>query len=365
MKGTRHSEEQIIAILKQGEAGLATAELCRQHGISEQTYYRWKAKYGGMESGDAKKLKQLEDENRKLKHVVAELTLDNRALKDVLFKKLVAPAGLRAAVSYVEVEYQTSERHACRLVGVGRSTYRYRARKTERDGALRTRLKELAAKRMRFGYRRLTAMLMREGMPANHKRVYRLYREEGLAMRIRQRRRIRWTGAVSSPVSTRPNERWSMDFVSDCVSTGRVIRMLTVVDECTRECPVIEVDTALGGLRVRRVLDRIASERGLPEAIVLDNGPEFRGRALAAWSQERGVRLDFIQPGKPAQNAYAESFNGRLRDECLNANWFTSLSDARRKIEAWRQDYNQERPHSSLDYLPPAEFARTRLEMRS
>ena len=258
-----------------------------------------------------------------------------------------------------------SERHACRLLGLGRSTHRYRAHRDERDAALRARLKELAAKRMRFGYRRLTAMLVREGIAANHKRVYRLYREEGLAMRIRQRRRIRWTGAVSGPVATRANERWSIDFVSDCVSTGRVIRMLTVVDDCTRECPAIEVDTSLGGLRVRRVLDRIASERGLPEAIVLDNGPEFRGRALAAWSEERGVRLEFIQPGKPAQNAFAESFNGRLRDECLNANWFTSLSDARRKIEDWRQDYNQQRPHSSLNYLPPAAFARTLVEMRA
>lgn len=265
-------------------------------------------------------------------------------------------------MSYVEVEYQMSERHACRLLGLGRSTHRYRAQK-ERDAALRMRLKELAARRMRFGYRRLTAMLLREGLPANHKRVYRLYREEGLAMRIRQRRRIRWSGAVVKPAASQPNERWSMDFVSDCVSSGKVIRMLTIVDDCTRECPVIEVDTSLGGLRVRRVLDRIASERGLPGAIVLDNGPEFRGRALAAWSEERGVRLEFIQPGKPTQNAYIESFNGRLRDECLNANWFTSLSDARQKVETWRLDYNQQRPHSSLDYLPPAEFARKAAEM--
>jgi putative transposase len=256
-----------------------------------------------------------------------------------------------------------SERHACRLLGLGRTTHRYRARKAERDGALRARLKELAAQRMRFGYRRLTAMLLREGMPANHKRVYRLYREEGLAMRIRQRRRIRWSGAVVKPATSQPNKRWSMDFVSDCVSRGKVIRMLTIVDDCTRECPVIEVDTSLGGLRVRRVLDRIAMERGLPEAIVVDNGPEFRGRALAAWSEERGVRLEFIQPGKPVQNAYIESFNGRLRDECLNANWFTSLSDARRKIETWRRDYNEQRPHSSLNYLPPVEFARTVTEM--
>jgi putative transposase len=275
------------------------------------------------------------------------------------------PAGLRAAVSYVEVEYQMSERHACRLLGLGRSTHRYRARKAERDVALRIRLKEVAAKRMRFGYRRLTAMLAREGMSANHKRVYRLYHEEGLAMRIRQRRRIRWNGAVVKPKASQPNERWSMDFVSDWVSRGKVIRMLTIVDHCTRECPVIEVDTSLGGLRVRRVLDRVAIERGLPEAIVVDNGPEFRGRALAAWSEERGVRLEFIQPGRPVQNAYIESFNGRLRDECLNANWFTSLSDARRKIETWRKDYNEQRPHSSLNYLPPTEFARTAMEMRA
>jgi putative transposase len=258
-----------------------------------------------------------------------------------------------------------SERHACRLVELARSTHRYRSCRAERDEALRTRLKELAAQRMRFGYRRLTAMLARQGTPANHKRVYRLYCEEGLAMRIRQRRRIRWSGTAVQPAAERPNQRWSMDFVSDSISSGKVIRMLTLVDDYTRECLSIEVDTSLGGLRVRRMLDRVAAERGLPEAIVLDNGPEFRGRALAAWSEERGVRLEFIQPGKPVQNAYVESFNGRLRDECLNANWFTSLSDARRKIEAWRVDYNQERPHSSLDYLPPAEFAARHVEMRA
>lgn len=217
---------------------------------------------------------------------------------------------------------------------------------------------------MRFGYRRLGALLAREGRPVNHKRVYRLYCEEGLTMRIRQRRRIRWSGPAAQPAAEQANERWSMDFVSDCISTGRVIRMLTLVDDCTRECPAIEVDTSLGGLRVRRVLDRLAAERGLPEAIVLDNGPEFRSRALAAWSEEHGVRLEFIQPGKPVQNAYVESFNGRLRDECLNANWFTSLNDARRKIEAWRVDYNRQRPHSSLNYLAPEEFARSRAEMR-
>src|SRR5437016_12897540 len=185
-----------------------------------------------------------------------------------------------------------SERHACRLMGLGRTTHRYRARKAERDSELRVRLRKLAAQRMRFGYRRLTAMLVREGMPTNRKGVYRLYREEGWAMRIRQRRRIRWRGAVTSPAATRPNERWAMDFVSDCVAAGRVIRMLTIVDGCTWECPAIEVDTSLGGLRVRRVGERIARERGLPEATVLDNGLEFRRRALAAWSAAGGVQQE-------------------------------------------------------------------------
>src|SRR5208283_704492 len=180
------------------------------------------------------------------------------------------PAGLRAAASYVMIAYQTSERHACRLMGLARSTQRYRRRRPERDAALRARLKKLAGKRMRFGYRRLTAVRVREGTLVNHKRVYRLYREEGLAMRIRERRRIRWNGRAASPAAERPNQRWSIDFVSDCVSTGKVIRMLTMVDDCTRECPAIEVDTSLGGLRVRQVLDRVAEERGLPEAIVLE-----------------------------------------------------------------------------------------------
>ena len=190
MKGTRHSEEQIIAILKQGEAGLATADLCRQHGISEQTYYRWKAKYGGMgpetPKTEATRRSEPKAEARGSGPDVGQPCAERRVVQ-----KLVVPVGLRAAASYVMSDYQTSERHACRLLGLARSTQRYRGRRGERDAALRARLKDLAGKRMRFGYRRLTVMLVREGVEVNHKRVYRLYREEGLAMRIRQRRRIR------------------------------------------------------------------------------------------------------------------------------------------------------------------------------
>ena len=256
-------------------------------------------------------------------------------------------------MSYVEVEYQMSERHACRLMGLGRSTHRYRARKSERDSELRTRLKELAARRMRFGYRRLTAMLQREGMAANHKRVYRLYCEEGLAMRIRQRRRIRWNGVVTSPAATRPNERWSMDFVSDCVSTGKVIRMLTIVDDCTRECPAIEVDTCAGwtascaGCSIRS-----RDQRGLPEAVgfsTIDRISRPGTRGLEP--PERGVRLEFVHPVSPYKHLRRKLQRWRLRDECLNPNSFTSLSDARRKIESWRQDYNEQHAAQFVELL--------------
>jgi len=163
--------------------------------------------------------------------------------------------------------------------------------------------------------------------------------------------------AQQRPLPSHPNERWSMDFVSDWLATGQTVRILAVVDDFTRECLALEADTSISGMRVARVLETITGQRGRPGGIVLDNGPEFRGRAMAAWSEQRGVPLRFIDPGKPVQNAFAESFNGRLRDECLNANWFVNLADARRKLGAWRQDYNEARPHSQLDYLPPSEFA--------
>jgi len=257
----------------------------------------------------------------------------------------------------VAKQYATSEGHACRLIGIARSTKRYRSRRREREMTLRQRLRSLALERPRFGYRRLGALLAREGQKANHKCIYRLYRAEGLVVRRRRRKRLTRGVGVEAARPKRSNQRWSMDFVSDCTAGGRTIRALTLVDDYTRECLAIEVDTSLGGVRVRRVLEAVLQKRGKPEAIVVDNGPEFRGRALAGWSEERRVRLQFIEPGKPSQNCFIESFNGRLREECLNANWFVTLADARRKIEAWRQDYNEERPHSSLGYLAPRQFA--------
>jgi len=199
--------------------------------------------------------------------------------------------------------------------------------------------------------------LRREGWEVNCKRVYRLYRDAGLAVRRRKRKRIGVFERKPLPKPTRANVSWSMDFVADGLIGGRRLRCLTIVDDCTRECLAIEVDTSITGLRVQAVLDRLADTRSLPKSITVDNGPEFDGQVLDKWSYRRGVQLSFIRPGKPNENAYIESFNGKFRDECLNEHWFLSRAHARSFIEAWRIEYNIERPHSSLGNRTPAEFA--------
>ena len=248
-----------------------------------------------------------------------------------------------------------SERRACLLLGLARTSCRYRKQWGE-EAKLRERLRELAQERRRFGNRRLTVLLKREGWRVNHKRVYRVYRAEGLLVRRRKRKRI---GAVERPalvMPSGPNQRWSMDFISDALNTGRKFRSLNIVDDYNRECLAAEVDTSLTGARVVRVLERLGEERGLPQTLVLDNGPEFAGRALDVWAYSQSVKLHFIDPGKPVQNAFVESFNGKMRDECLNEHWFVSLGEARQIIEDWRRDYNEVRPHAALGNRTPKEF---------
>jgi putative transposase len=267
---------------------------------------------------------------------------------------VVTPEQRRAVVTYAIESAAIPERTACRYLAVHRSLIRYQSRRAP-DTELRERLRSMASDRPRWGSPRLTWLLRREGMRINHKKVERLYREEGLAVRQRSRKRVA-RPRVELPAPRAANERWSMDFMRDTLASGRVFRTFNLVDDFTRECLVIEVDTSLGGERVVSVLERLCVMRGLPKTIVLDNGPEFTGRALDAWAHRREVRLQFIRPGKPVENAFIESFNGRFRDECLNQHWFLSLSDARRTIERWRQSYNEARPHSSLGGLTPAEF---------
>lgn len=271
---------------------------------------------------------------------------------------MVTPSSRREVVTHFGEAFGLSQRRSCALIGLRRSSCRYRARRSD-PGPVRARLRELAAQRPRFGYRRLQVLLAREGTRMNHKRFYRMYRAEGLAVRRRPRRKLRATRPAPLPAPTLRNERWAMDFVHDWLVGGRRLRALNVVDVVTRECHAIEVDTSLPGARVVRCLDSISAKHGFPSGIVVDNGPEFICRALDRWAHAHGVALHFIQPGKPTQNGHVESFNGKFRDECLSQLHFVSLARARVEIETWRVDYNTVRPHSSLSYETPKAFAAT------
>ncbi len=263
-------------------------------------------------------------------------------------------AGLREDVALVQAEHGLSERTACKLLDLERGSYRYEPR-PDRNAELRSELLVLARQKPRYGYRRLHALLARKGQEVNVKRVYRLYVEEGLSVRRKKRRRLVRDRALD-PRLTRPNQEWAMDFIVDGLATGRMVRILSVVDAYTRECLALEADTSLGSGRVTRVLERVIAERGRPENVRSDNGPEFTSRRMLGWAADWKVGLVHIQPGRPMQNGHVESFHGRLRDECLNASWFRTLNDVRCTLNTWREEYNGERPHSSLDYRTPREF---------
>lgn len=254
-------------------------------------------------------------------------------------------------------ELMLSERRACGLVGLARTTLRRVVVEEPATASLRSRIIDLAHARRRFGYRRIHDLLRREGVRANHKKVYRLYREAALSVRKRRRRKGVMVDRQTLYVPTKPNEVWSIDFVMDALANGRRIKCLTIVDDFTRECLDIAVDYGISGGYVARVLDAIGQFRGLPRAIRTDQGPEFTSRALDRWAYGCGVDLKLIAAGKPTQNAYIESFNGKFRDECLNDHYFRTLEHARAVISIWRRDYNETRPHSGIGRIPPAEFA--------
>jgi putative transposase len=276
---------------------------------------------------------------------------------------MVTPTIRRQVVGYVQEALRLSERRACRALGVSRAGHRYRSHREE-PAKLIAKLRELAEERPRFGYRGLYRLLRRRGHEVNHKRVYRLYRLLGLKLRVRRRRRYAASPRTGLVKPVRPGQRWSMDFVSDHLANGRRFRILTVHDDFSRVSPGVLAEFSIPAQLVTRFLDEVAAAKGLPEMIVVDHGPEFISNALDQWASERGVRLHFIRPGKPSDNAYIESFNGRLRDECLNAHWFESLYEAKQLIGDWWEDYNEERPHSALGGLTPMEYERTQLRTR-
>ena len=257
----------------------------------------------------------------------------------------------------LDMAYRVGIRRACAVVGLQRSVYYY-MKVDKADWTLRQRILEIAAIRIRYGYLRIHVLLRREGWHVNHKRVYRIYCEEGLNLRHkRPRRRVAAAHRARRPEVSRIDECWSMDFVADNLFNGRRIRALTIVDNLSRECVAIHVDQAIKGKEVVQVMERLRLFRErCPERIQVDNGPEFISKDLDKWAYENGVTLDYSRPGKPTDNALIESFNGSFRDECLNANWFLSVDDAKKKIEAWRKDYNGFRPHSSLGNMTPEQF---------
>jgi len=258
-------------------------------------------------------------------------------------------------VTHVKAEHGYSERRACDLLDMNRRTFR-RALPVDKDAALRTRMREIAETRRRFGAPRLHVMLRREGLVINHKRTERVYREEKLSLRWQKRHKRPSHARVSQVGPLCRDEQWSMDFLSDALMDGRRIRILTIVDLWDRSSPALEVDVSLPGRRVVGTLERLRLQGRLPQCLRLDNGPEFTGKDLDAWAHTHNVRLDFIRPGKPMDNGHIESFNGKMRDEFLNQNVFLSLADARDSLERWRTDYNQSRPHSSLDWMSPEEY---------
>jgi putative transposase len=270
---------------------------------------------------------------------------------------MVTPAARREAAAHLAQIFAVSQRRACSAIGVDRSSVRYRHRRPD-DAVARARLRELAAARRRFGYRRLHILLHREGMHMNHKKLRRLYAEERLQVRRRGGRKRALGTRTPLAIPQGPNQRWSMDFLSDALSDGRRFRILAIVDDFTRECLCLAADTSLPGLRVARELDAIIAERGKPLLCLSDNGTELTSMAILRWCQQTGVDWHYIAPGKPTQNAFIQSFNGRLRDELLNETLFVSLAHVRIALAAWKLDYNTIRPHSAIGNVPPAVYAK-------
>ena len=353
MSRKRYTPEQIISMLREAEVALAqgqsVGQACRTLGVSEQSYYRWRKEYGGLRTDQAKRLKDLEKENGRLRKAISDLTLDRG--------KLLSPARRRQCVDHLQAELGISERRACAVAGQHRSTQRKRPRGRDDEGALTAAIIRLASQYGRYGYRRITALLRTEGWHVNAKRVQRIWRREGLKVPQKQPKRGRLWLNDGSCIRLRPcwpNHVWSYDFVMDRTHDGRKFRMLTVIDEFTRRCMAVVVERRLNSDNVLHCLTELFVQHGPPDHIRSDNGSEFTAHAVRDWLGRIGVKTLYIEPGSPWENGYNESFNSKLRDEILNTEIFYTLKEAKVLIERWRHHYNTIRPHSSLGYRPPA-----------
>ncbi|MDK9348310.1 IS3-like element ISAar43 family transposase [Propionibacterium freudenreichii] len=360
----RHTPEQVVRKLGQADRMLADgsdiAAVCRELGVSEQTYYRWRNQYGGLKADDAKRLKELEKQNATLKRLLAEAELEKAALRELAGGKLLGPGRRRAAVDHLKRKLRVSERMACRLAGLSRSAYRRPLQgetTADPDLALRDWLRAYAKKHPRWGYRRAYHDARGEGWVVNHKKIQRLWREEGLRVPQRRRRKRVGSSTVDAPAAVAPNLVWAVDFQFDADEQGRPIKICSIVDEHTRECIGGLVERSITADRLTAHLEDLVAVRGAPAVLRSDNGPEFISDAMADWAGTR-TGLFYIPPGSPWHNGYVESFNSRLRDECLNINSFYSLLHAQVAIGDWKTEYNHDRRHSSLGYLAPVDYAR-------
>ncbi|MEQ8747393.1 IS3 family transposase [Pyruvatibacter sp.] len=357
MKASTFTDAQKAFVIKQGEEGMPVAEICRKAGISQATYFNWKKKYAGLMPSEMRRLRELEDENGRLKKIVADLTLHREMLQDVIKRKPLRPDRKREIIDAVRQDWQATIRRACSALQFDRSTYHYRSRRTD-PAVLKKRIKEICETHVRYGYRRVYYILRRDGWTVNMKKVYRLYREQGLQFRNKTpKRRVKAKLREDRAPAIRPNDVWAMDFVHDQLATGRKLRILTVVDTFSRLSPVLNPRFSYRGEDVVATLETACRKIGYPKVIRVDNGSEFISRDMDLWAYQRGVILDFSRPGKPTDNAFIEAFNSKLRSECLNAHWFMSLQDASEKLEAWRRHYNEERPHISIGNIPPMMLA--------
>ncbi|WP_156178101.1 IS3 family transposase [Puniceibacterium sp. IMCC21224] len=356
MKMTRYSEPQILAILRQAEGGVPVAELCREHGMSTASFYKWRAKYGGMDASMIAQTKALEDENRRLKKMFAELSMQNELLKEALGKKLTGPSQRREMAATAVERRGVSVAVACRTFGVSETCYRYSPLLSDENEQIADLLVGLTDTRKTWGFGLCYLHLRNvKGHPWNHKRVYRIYCALELNLRIKPRKRLKRDKPDALAVPEAPNMTWSMDFMADRLSDGRQFRLLNVLDDFNREGLGIEVDFSLPAERVIRSLDRIIEWRGKPGTIRVDNGPEYISIKLLEWAEKQGVTLQHIQPGQPQQNAYIERYNRTVRNEWLDQHIIENIEEAQDFATQWLWTYNNDRPNMGIGGITPAQ----------
>ncbi|MGG7519633.1 IS3 family transposase, partial [Allorhizobium undicola] len=353
---SRFSEPQILAILRQAEGGVPVPELCREHGMSTASFYKWRSKYGGMDASMISQMKALEDENRRLKKMYAEMSMQAELLKEALGKKLTRPSQRREMAGKAVALRGVSVALACRTFAVSETCYRYSAKLNEENEQIADLLIGLTRAKKTWGFG-LCFLYLRNvrGHLWNHKRVYRIYRELELNLRIKPRKRLKRDKPDTLTVPDAPNLVWSMDFMADRLEDGRQFRLLNVLDDFNREGLGIEVDFSLPAERVIRSLNQIIEWRGKPFAIRVDNGPEYVSGKLMEWAETQGIALSHIQPGKPQQNAYVERYNRTVRHEWLDQNIIESIEEAQEFATQWLWTYNNERPNMGIGGITPAQ----------